>query len=224
MTKIFLTETEDFSFTFSQSAQASGSGTSKSCAYSSSVNVRDLLITCVDVDGQTITGISDSQGNTWTAIPSTPVEQDSGTPRFTAMYWAVANSSGSNTVTVTYNQVSSGTSVVMIGAYTPSGGSVALDASGVNSGTSVTSLTATTGSAANPSDLLVFFVAAFGSCGTPTGYTIREDVGPGSSRFGDSTSSAAGVQSVTETFSSSTAGLILAVFSAAKPVMMVGTL
>jgi hypothetical protein len=223
MTKIFLTEAENFSFTYSQSAQASGSGTSQTCAYGSSISLGDLLIACVDVDGQAITGISDSQGNTWTAIPSTPVEQDSGAPRYTAMYWAVAKSSGSDTITVTYNQVSSGTSVIMLGAYTPAGGTVALDASGVNSGSSITSLTATTGSATYSSDLLVFFVAAFSGCGTPTGYTIRQDDG-GSTRFGDSTSTDVGVQSVTETFSSSTVGLILAVFSAVKSVGLVGTL
>ncbi len=208
--------TTAFPFTYKQSAQASSSASSQTCAYGSDVTEGDLLIVCVDVFGQTITGISDSQGNTWAAVPSTPVEQDSGTPRFTAMYWAVAKSSGADTVTISYNTSSSGTSVIMIAAYTPEDGTVALDASGVNSGTSVTSLTATTGSATYPIDLLVEFCAAFTGENTPCGYTQRQDVGPGSGRLCDSVATSSGVQSVTETFSSSTAGLILAAFSAVK--------
>jgi hypothetical protein len=204
-----------FPFTYKQSAQASGSSTSQTCAYGSDVSEGDLLIVCVDVFDQTITGISDSQGNTWAAIPSTPIEQD-GTPRFTAMYWAVANSSGANTVTISFNVSTGGTTVIMVAAYTPENGTVALDASGVNSGTSVTSLTATTGSATYPNDLLVAFCAAFTGEDTPCGYTQRQDVGPGSGRLMDSVATSDGVQSVTEAFSSSDAGLILAAFSAAK--------
>ena len=224
MNKIILTEVEDFSFSYSQSAQATASGSSQTCAFSSNVNAGDLLIVCVDVFGQAITGVSDSQGNTYTAIPGTPVEQESTAPRYTAMYWAIAGSSAANTVTVSYNQASSGQSTIMVAAYTPAGGVVSLDASGTASGTSVTSLTATTGAASYPSDLLVFFVAAFSGCGTPSGYTIRQTEGSNTTVLGDSTSSAAGVQSVTETFDSSTAGLILAVFSAVKPVTLIGNL
>jgi hypothetical protein len=224
MNKIILSEVEDFSFSYSQSAQATASGSSQTCAYGSNVSVGDLLIVCVDVFGQAITGVSDSQGNVYAAIPSTPVEQDSTSPRYTAMYWAIATQSAANTVTVSYNQASSGQSTIVVAAYTPAGGSTSLDASGVAQGTSVTSLTATTGAATYPSDLLVFFVAAFSGSGTPTGYTIRQTVSSGTAVLGDSTSSSAGAQSVTETFSSSTAGLILAAFSAVKPVTLVGSL
>jgi hypothetical protein len=205
--------TTAFPFTYSQSAQAESSLATQTCAYGSDVSEGDLLIVCVDVDQQTITGISDTQGNTWTAIPSAPIETDSGAPRFVAMYWTVAKSSSANTVTVAYNTSSAGASVILIAAYTPSGGTPVLDTSGTNSGTSVTSLTATTGSVTYPIDLLVAFCSSFGSNNTPCGYTVREDVGPGAATLLDAAASGDGVQSISETFVSSTAGLILAAFS-----------
>jgi hypothetical protein len=209
--------TSTYGFSYEQSNQASASGTSQTCAFSSNVVAGDLLIACVDVFGQAITGISDSQGNTWTAIPGTPIEQSTTGPRYTAMYYAVAGSSGADTITVTFNQVSSGSSVIMLAAYTPSGGTAALDTSGTASTTSGASLTATTGSATYPQDLLVAFIDAFSGITTPCGYTQRQDVGPNSGRLMDSVATDDGVQSVTVTFgSANAAGLILAAFSATK--------
>jgi hypothetical protein len=205
--------TQAFSFDFSQSAQTSGSGSSQNLAFSSDVKVGDLLITCVDVYGQTITGISDSQGNTWTAIPSSPVQQDNVAPRYTAMYWAVAKVGGPNTVTVTFNSMTIGTTDLLVAAYTPGGGTVALDTSAVNSGSSITSLGATTGSVSGPTDLLVAFCSSFGGNNLPVGYTIREDEGTAATLY-DAPASSSGTQSITVTFGSCKAGLILAAFSA----------
>lgn len=205
-----------YPITYKQSTWEEGSTATQTCSFDSDVSAGDLLIVCADVAGQTITGVSDSLGSSYTAISGTPVQQDSGTPRWTAMYWAVAPSSGANTATVSFDVASSSQSVIVISAYTPSGGVVSVDASGANSGSSITSLTVVTNSSKYPIDLLVMFCASFGSNSTPAGYMRRASSDPDAATLCDSTANSDGIQTITETFASSAAGLILAAFSAVR--------
>jgi hypothetical protein len=90
------------SFTFVQAREHESNSTTNAAAYSSNVSAGDLLVVFTDWNGAAalFTSIADTQANTWTQVGPFVTSTSVGT--FTlGCFYAIAKSSGANTVTLT---------------------------------------------------------------------------------------------------------------------------
>lgn len=218
------------SLTFSQAAsQYTAPATSIVKAFGSNVTAGNLLIVTAQggSTSQTLNTPTDTLGNTYVLITSAhSTNPSNGVWEY--MWWAIANGSGANTVTITPT-TGSVQMFMNIGEWTVSGVAPTLDGFGSTATTNniaVTTLTATSSAAAGATDLVVTSFCAGGggtSSTITTGYTQRtaDVIGGGPYQvLADKTAGSSGAQSATWTFSSSTVqGALIANFQQAVVVV-----
>lgn len=170
-------------YAFVQSKDTSGTfGSSQNATYSSSVTTGDLLICLVGaMDTSSFTTdptVSDSQTNTWHKITGIATNA-SGSFSYATLWYAIAGTTGSNTVTV--NQSGSPANGFHFSIYEYSGNGLSpLDTSGTGTNGSGSSFT---GPALVPAGSNELYFAAFISIGNPgsgtpgAGFSIRSTVG-----------------------------------------------
>jgi hypothetical protein len=196
-------------------------GESLAVAYGTDVVKGNLMIVVVGGGAASagsfpIASISDTLSSSWNLIPNCPIESnpDVTTSNLAWMWWAIAPSSGANTVTVTMNQ--STYYEMSIAEWYVYGAVPTLDAFGVAAHTTGTTLSVSSSSCLNPSDLLVAFVDvnAGDSTFALSGYTEREADTEGSTSLWDASSSVTGTQTANFTgLASGDAEAIIACFS-----------
>jgi hypothetical protein len=130
----------------------------------------------------TINSVTDSAGNTYTALVAT----NAGTITL-ALYAAANVAAGTPTITVALSAASTACGIV-VNEYSAAGSSA--DVTATNSGSTTAASTGTTAATANAVELVTcaffsFSASGFPTCSTPTGYTARGTANPRvSSSFG----------------------------------------
>jgi|GEM_PF-5197620 len=155
--------------TFVQSRQNATSAATNTLAYSAAVTAGDLLIVGYEINSAGTGTVTDSKGNTWQVAigPSTDTNSQS-----VALVYAVAASSGSDTVTLTLNTANY--SNLVIAEYSGTATVSVVDGTGGSASGSGT--TASTGSFAvgNSNSLVAAMgMMAGGSTTVGSGYTSR---------------------------------------------------
>lgn len=152
----------------SRSTNFGAVSTAQTLAYSSNVAKGDLLLVWIRHNTPSVTvTITDSQGNVWSEIG--PVTN--GTNLKMALWWAIANASGANTITAT----PSGSSNISIGIqeYNCAQTGIATDGTANASGSSTTPAPGSV-TAAGGDDLALCGVGTgSGTATAGTGYTLR---------------------------------------------------
>lgn len=193
--------------TIVQHKSTAASTASVALAFTSNVTAGNLIVACASLyAGDTLNTPTDSQGNTYTlAVAKNP--GTSGTPSQTNIYYAVAGSSGTLTVTATQNA----TDCLHLHLYEVSGVNT-LDKTGSNyQSTPTTAATVSTSAATTQAnECVIAFFASNNTSGTWTagsGYSNLESTpnsGSGTSAATeDKIVSATGTQTATATLSSS---------------------
>lgn len=149
------------------------------CAFSPNVTSGNLLIAAVQDNGIGTLGISDTQSNNWTAIIS---QQNVGGTLEVKAWFAIAGSSGANTVTVT-----SGSSLIcLVVAEYSAADTLDQKTSGTPTGTSFTTNAITT---TNANEVIILFFRSIGGTGSINApFTTRQSptfTGTAFSFFGD---------------------------------------
>lgn len=156
-----------------QAAYATSGGstvTSQSCAYSQSVTAGDLLVVCASFNYNAPSGISDSLSNTWLTATSYTGVYPSGT-----IYYCIAASSGTDTVTATHS--GSQQAGVSVSEWSAIAATSPLDVTAQSQAFASSVTVGPTGSAA-AGDLALLYVAAdanaasAGQPSTPSGWTL----------------------------------------------------
>ncbi len=124
-------------FSLLQSTQQTGGGATTTVkAYGSNVTANSLLICDVSSGGPNspASGVTDSQGNSWTQVGTAST---GGLGDSIQMFYAIAGSSGANTVTVTFPGVAQGDTIAIF-EYSGNATSSVLDQNNVGTGSSTT--------------------------------------------------------------------------------------
>jgi len=119
----------------------------RATAFPSNITAGNLLV--ASFGGAYATpSLTDTKGNTWTLVSGSLVNNAGD---YAAMWYAIANSSGADTVTITGNYPCS----LDVAEFQVASGTPTLDGYGTNTNTASTSLTTTTSSASGAADLVI---------------------------------------------------------------------
>jgi hypothetical protein len=156
----FQSATETFNWNFNITVT---NGSTLSMAYSSAVNVGDLLLLNISTSAAFTWTISDTQGNTWFQV-SPFVDRGDGYKG--SLWWAVAKTPGANTVQAQNNSGVSATSLAWeIASFSPPGGPPILDVTATATGNSTSPEVMISTSRSN--ELVVAGIVPFGGSTAP---------------------------------------------------------
>ncbi len=190
---------------FVQATDLVQAGSAVSVAYASSVTAGDLLVVAVGTDHESITGISDSNGDAFDMLPE--LITSSTSPMYVA--FTIAQASGSDTITAAID--GSGGATVRIHEYT----SVApepLDTYATNSGSNagIDSITVELATAYDHELVFAYAISETDTASAGTGFTARSIVSGDVSE--DAIEADPGVHAITATDASSPWAIVALAF------------